>query len=311
MPDQGRDRLRELLDAVLDDDHRTLGEMAEGAYCSPFHFSRRLARGAGEPPVTMRRRVLLERAAWELGGGASVTEVAFAAGYESVEGFARAFARAFGHPPGATATDRRTSHWLPAPNGIHFHPPTSLWVDSGEAPPAGSTPAGVTELMVHHDVDDVRDLLELTKGLSEQEYHRVRVPGSAPLGWNGPDESIAQTMAHLVGTKEIWLAAIEGRALPQDTAEDARALADRHEEVARRWLATVRDIDRRGAWGDRIIDALCEPPESFVLGGVLAHVLTFSAHRRQLARLMLRDTGAAPDDGDPLNWMRRHSGGLA
>lgn len=99
MPDQGRDRLRELLDAVLDDDHRTLGEMAEGAYCSPFHFSRRLAHGAGEPPVTMRRRGLLERAPWELGGGASVTEVAFAAGYESVEGFARAFARAFGHPP--------------------------------------------------------------------------------------------------------------------------------------------------------------------------------------------------------------------
>ena len=99
MPDQGRDRLRELLDAVLDDDHHTLGEMAEGAYSSPFHFSRRLARGTGEPPVTMRRRVLLERAAWELGGGGSVTEVAFAAGYESVEGFARAFARAFGHPP--------------------------------------------------------------------------------------------------------------------------------------------------------------------------------------------------------------------
>ena len=74
MPEQGRDRLRELLDAVLDEDNHTLGEMADDAYASPYHFSRQLSRGAGEPPVAMKRRVLLERAAWELKGGATVTE---------------------------------------------------------------------------------------------------------------------------------------------------------------------------------------------------------------------------------------------
>lgn len=30
------------------------------------------------------------------------------------------------------------------------------------------------------------------------------------------------------------------------------------------------------------VDALCEPPQSFSLGGVVAHVLTFAAQRRQL-----------------------------
>jgi AraC-like DNA-binding protein len=307
MPDQGRDRLRELLDAVLDEDNRTLEEMAGDAYSSPFHFSRQLVRGAGEPPVAMRRRVLLERAAWELGGGRSVTDVAFAAGYESVDGFARAFARAFGHPPSATPDGASTS-WLPAPNGIHFHPPTSLWVDGGEA---SSGRSDVTELMVHHDIEDVRDLLDAAKSLSEEEYRRVRVAGSGPLRWDGPDESIAQTLRHLVVTKEVWLAAIDGRELPDLGVEDLATLVDRHEAVAGPWLATVRDIDRRGAWGDRIIDALCEPPESFVLGSVIAHVLTFSAHRRQLVRLMLRQTGATLDDGDPIDWLRRRSGGLA
>ena len=72
--------------------------MAHGAYSSPFHFSRRLVRDAGEPPVAMRRRVALERAAWQLARGVPVTDAAFAAGYGSVEGFARAFARAYGHP---------------------------------------------------------------------------------------------------------------------------------------------------------------------------------------------------------------------
>ncbi len=305
----GRDRLRELLDAVLDEDNHTLDEMADDAYASPYHFSRQLSRGAGEPPVAMKRRVMLERAAWQLRGGASVTEVAFAAGYDSVEGFGRAFARAFGHPPSATA-ERAGSHWLPAPNGIHFHPPMSLWVDSTEAS-SRRPPADVTEMMLHQDVDDVRDLLDAVKGLSRDDYESVRVPGSAPLGFDGPDESLAQVMRHLVLSKEIWLAAIEGGECPELDESDPLVLARRHDDAAPRWLALVRDIERRGAWGDRIVDALCEPPESFVLGSIVAHVLTYSAHRRQLARLMLRDAGVAVDEGDPIDWLRRRTGGTA
>ena len=64
MVDVGRDRLRELLDAVLaDGESRTLEDMAGDAFVSPFHFSRLLSRQTHEPPVAMRRRVLLERAA--------------------------------------------------------------------------------------------------------------------------------------------------------------------------------------------------------------------------------------------------------
>jgi AraC family transcriptional regulator len=307
-PPAGRDRLRELLDAVLDEENRTLGDMAGDAYASPYHFTRTLRRDAGEPPVAMRRRVLLERAAWLLRRGTSVTDAAFGAGYESVEGFARAYARAFGHPPSATPREPG-DHWLPAPNGIHFHPPMSLWVDSSEAAGERRT-SEVTALMVHHDVDDVRDLLEAVKGLDEEEYRKVRVPGSAPLDWDGPDESLAQVMRHLVRDREMWLASIEGADVPSTDGDDPVALAARHEDAAARWLAVVRDIERRGAWGDRLVDALCEPPESFVLGTVVAHVLTFSAHRRELARHMLRDAGHPVADGDPINWLRRRSGGI-
>ena len=72
----GRDRLRELLDAVLDEGNASLADMAGGAYTSPYHFARELSRHAGEPPVAMRRRVMLERAAWQLRQGTSVTEAA-------------------------------------------------------------------------------------------------------------------------------------------------------------------------------------------------------------------------------------------
>lgn len=311
----GRDRLRELLDAVLDEEHRSLADMARGAYASPFHFSRRLARDAGESPVAMRRRVALERGAWQLARGASVTDTAFAAGYDTVEGFSRAFARAYGHPPSTVprAPAGAAAHWLPAANGIHFHAPDGLWVE-GEA---GATSAEVTALLVHHDVDDVRTLLTLAKGLDAAAYARERLPGLVLLHWAGPEGSIAALLDRCVGTYEIWLASIEAADHPGRLTDDADppALLARLDAVAPRWLAFVRDVERRRAWNDRLVDALCDPPESFVLGSVLAHVLTYSAQRRGLARVLLRQAGVtvgepagAHDptrDGDPIEWLRR------
>ncbi len=307
-----RDRLRELLDAVLEESNTTLVEMAGDANSSPFHFSRQLSRSVGEPPVAMRRRVMLERAAWQLRQGASVTDAAFGAGYDSVDGFSRAFSRAFGRQPRSVGP-RSGSYWLPAPNGIHFHPPTSLWV-SAQPSPATDT---VTSLLVEHDLDDTRAVLQAATSLPDEAYRRVRLPGHQTLPFDGPDESLAGLLHHLVWTKEVWLASIEGDDVPPDGPADVAALRDRHDEVAPRWLAMVRDVERRGAWGDRFVDALCEPPESFVLGSVLAHVLTYAAHRRQLARWMLmqeRDVRAGPGvgwpEGDPITWLRHRLGAV-
>lgn len=296
-----RDRLRELLDAVLDEDNRTLDDMAGDTFTSPYHFNRLLSRGTGEAPVAMRRRVMLERAAWRLRQGGTVTDAAWEAGYESVEGFSRAFSRAFGHAPSRAASG---SHWLPAPNGIHFHPPMSLWVHSTEH---AMNP--LTEQLVQHDIDDTRHLIDLVKGLSEEEYRAERFPGHVVLWWDGEDSSIARALEHHVFAKEVWLASIEGGDFPEPAPDpDAAALHERHEDAAARWLAVVRDIDRRGAWDDRLVDALCDPPESFVMSSVVAHVLTYAAHRRQLLRQMLRAAGVRADHGDPINWLRARRG---
>ncbi|MFW6600495.1 helix-turn-helix transcriptional regulator [Propionibacteriaceae bacterium Y2011] len=305
---QGRDRLRELLDAALAEDAPTLDEMAQRAHSSAFHFSRVFARGTGEPPVSLRRRVLLERAAWQLAHGRTVTDAAFEAGYESVEGFARAYGRAYGHPPGRTP--RRDAglgptgddHWIDAPNGIHFHPPANLWIHDRSRRPAEGP---VTAHLLHHDLDDTTELITLAAELDEAEYRRNRLPGSFLLRWDGPEESLADVLAHHVRAKECWLAAIAGEEMPEAGGDSPAELAVRHQVVGARWVATVADIARRDAWGDRLIDALCEPPESFVLTSVVAHVITYGAHRRQLARLLLRQAGMDVDHGDPIEWWRR------
>lgn len=304
----GRDRLHELLDAVLDEENTSLSAMADEAHSSPFHFSRQLARGTGEPPVALRRRVLLERAAWQLARGWSVTEVAFGAGYASVEGFSRAYARAWGRPPSTVGSaddgsvrPAGTRHWLDAPNGIHFHPPMNLWVSER---PKERTSMQLTAHLVHHDIDDTSELIRFASSLDDGAYRRVRMPGHVMLTWDGAEESVAALLEHHVRAKEVWLAALEGQDFPERGRDAPADLARRHESVATRWVDVVRDIERRDAWGDRMVDALCEPPESFVLGSVIAHVLTYGAHRRLLVRHMLRDAGLQVGHGDPIDWLR-------
>lgn len=305
------DRLRELLDAVLDESADDLTGMADRAHSSRFHFARQVSNGAKESPVALRRRVDLERAAWGLRSGRSVTETAWEAGYDSVEGFARAYRRAYGHPPSDTPTGPvgRTGHWLPAPNGIHFHAPESLWIT---ADPSSDQ---VTLLMAHHDLDDIRSLLLTAGELEPQEWTRTRYPGMLLLEWAGPEESIAVLLERAITQFEVWLASIEGREQPPtepgnssggSATPSADDLLDRLDLIGPRWSSMLTDVEHRGAWGDRLVDALCDPPESFILGSIVAHVLTYNAQRRGLVRSTLRQEGVLPDgdEGDPIMWLR-------
>ncbi|MBL3681850.1 helix-turn-helix transcriptional regulator [Leucobacter aridicollis] len=303
MTTSGPDRLRELLDAVLDEPNRTLDDMAGAAHASRFHFARTVSAAAGESPAALRRRVLLERAAWQLRDGASVLDAAIAAGYDSAEGFSRAYSKAFGHPPSAHGA----GHWLPSANGIHFHPPMSIWIEEQRTP---ANP--LLEQQLLHDADDTAALIAFAATLPTDVVVRAQRPGQRVLDWAGDEPSIVAVLAGLVYAKETWLAVLDGRTAPTPVALDApRVMADlahRHEAVTAGWIARVREIDRGGAWQDRVIDALCVPPESFQLSGVVAHVLHYGAHRREVARGMLAEHGLERDAGDPILWLRARRG---
>src|SRR5438132_14058633 len=83
------DRLRDVVDAVIEalDDGLDGRALAARAMLSPFHFNRLVRAGIGEPPAAFRRRLLLERAAWRLGRGASVTDAGLEAGYDPIAAF--------------------------------------------------------------------------------------------------------------------------------------------------------------------------------------------------------------------------------
>ena len=61
----------------------------------------------------------------------------------------------------------------------------------------------------------------------------------------------------------------------------------------------------QGRLDDTFVDALCEPAEVFTYGGMIAHVLTFAAHRRCLVVMALDKHGVSDLGwGDPMRWVR-------
>jgi AraC family transcriptional regulator len=291
------DRLRDLIDLVIDslDEPAANGRLlADRAHFSRDHLDRLLAAATGESPVALRRRLLLERAAWQLRtGAASATEAAAAAGYGSLAAFSRAFARAYGAPPSAYTGPAE----LEAPNGIHFHPPAGLLIPGAREPVARRD---LTERMVAHHIARVRELLEAAANLPRERLEEPRRPGFVAVWFEGEEPSAALMAERLVYTLEVWAAAILGEPQPEPRGGD---LLRRHDRAAADLARIARRIRDTAAWDDAFVDALCEPPQSFTYGGVISHVLAYGAIRREALAGVLRELGAPiASSGDPIEW---------
>src|SRR4249919_3302766 len=123
------DTFAEFVDGLAEalDDHEASGEdWASRHHFSRFHFDRIIKSVGGEPPQALRRRILLERAAYRMiTTSAPLIDIAVEAGYSSHEAFTRAFTKAYGVGPAAWR--RKPGHiQVEAPSGVHFHPPGSL-----------------------------------------------------------------------------------------------------------------------------------------------------------------------------------------
>jgi AraC-like DNA-binding protein len=288
------DRLRELIDLVLDsiDEPGANGRaLALRANFSRDHLDRLLNTATGETPAALRRRLLLERAAWQLRRGATPSEAAATAGYGSLAAFSRAFSRAYGAPPSEFAA----APGLDAPNGIHFHPPAGLLIPGAREPVARRD---LTDRMVSHHLARVRELLEVAAELPAEALERSLRPGFEATWFEGEEASAAIMAERLVFTIEVWNAAMTGEPIPEDRGD----LLPRFDRAARDFSRVARGIRDRGAWDDAFVDALCEPPQSFTYGGVIAHITHFGAIRTHALAGVLAELGAEVSVGDPVEW---------
>lgn len=94
------------------DEPLTLTELSEQACFSPFHFARQFSALFGISVYQYLQLLRMKRAAYQLTFRVEqpVTDIAFAAGYQNVESFSRAFRQLTGQTPSAF---RDAPEWLP------------------------------------------------------------------------------------------------------------------------------------------------------------------------------------------------------
>src|ERR1700758_532322 len=132
-------RLSAIVANSLDTQPKTQ-DLARQAFQSRTQFHRLFRTVIEETPGAMRRRLLLERAAYQLARtGMSVTDVALDANYGSLEAFTRAFRKAFRISPSRYRRMRDPHFHLPSANKIHFFMPGSLKVGSLKAGSSSSS----------------------------------------------------------------------------------------------------------------------------------------------------------------------------
>lgn len=282
------------------DDHDVTGEqLAARVRLSRFHLDRIVSATAGEPPARLRRRVLLERAAWRLvTSDRTILDVAVEAGYGSHEAFTRSFARAYGSTP---ARWRRapTQVWLGTPGHVHFHPPGGLRLASRQM----ETEMNLVTRMVEHHIWLVGELLTRAQTLTPQQLDTP-----IELSVEGIDSrpTLRSQLSRLVGQLDMWNHSMAMReydwAVERD--EPVQRMRERLAVAGPEFLTQVRTVCDEGRLDETFVDTLCEPARVFTYGGMIAHVLTFAAHRRTLAvgalhRFGITDLG----DGDPRIWV--------
>jgi AraC-like DNA-binding protein len=275
-------------------------DLARQVHLSRSHFDRVVAAVTGESPSAFRRRLLLERAAYRLlAEDSGVLDLAIDAGYGSHEAFTRAFTRAYGMPPREWRREPSRRFFLAAPSGVHFQPPAGLRL------PATKEARGMDVLvrMVEHHVWLTGEMIERGDRLPAEELDK---PIELSVEGIDDDVSIRYLLDRLVWQEEMWLASVDDRPfqVPECGKQVTTPIAElrtRHAEAGSRFVALINRLNEEGRFDETFVDTTCEPPRVFTYGGMVAHVLTFAAHRRSLLVGAFQSAGITDlGFGDPM-----------
>lgn len=196
------------LDEALD-----LEQLAGLAHFSVSHFHRVFKGMVGESIMDHVRRIRLERAYIELTQKQTpVTEVAFAAGYEALEAFSRAFRKTFGLSPTECRAQGWTQLFPEAPSGVHFR--------AGEIVEMFLNETGAAIMNVRIEtLPDMKILSVRQNGPYMESAHRA---WNMLCGWAGPKS--------LIGPKTLFIGISHddpGVTVPEDIRYDAAITVDK------------------------------------------------------------------------------------
>lgn len=269
--------------------------LADDARYSVAQFYRRFLREVGDRPLRLRRRLLLERAAYELvQTETSVTAIAFGARFGSLEGFSRAFRRAYGVAPSRFRSLGATDCRLQPEEALHYAP-----LCRPEAPRQGNLSMNMLDRVFGSHHLNMRMILDRCETLTEAQLDAPVEGYYDPLPWMSSAQSIRSLLRHTIGTGSPW------PGVEPETRHDPGTLAGLRrilDESYPRFMALLAQHERDGLWDLTFVDAACDPPQVFSYGGWIGHVMLFQTHRRIALLGALERLGRPVDFLDPVDY---------
>jgi hypothetical protein len=155
--------------------------------------------------------------------------------------------------------------------------------------------------MVEHHIWLLGEMIERARRLTDEQLDRP-----IELSVDDDRQTLRSLLSRLIGQMDMWNSAIAGRPYDWEVEkhESVAGMQRRLAQVGPAFLANVRSAIDENRLDDTFVDALCEPAEVYTYGGMIAHVLTFAAHRRTLVVLALDNAGLSDLGwGDPMRWV--------
>ena len=155
--------------------------------------------------------------------------------------------------------------------------------------------------MVEHHVWLTGEMVRVASRLTDEQLDQP-----IELDVDDDRQTIRSLLSRLVGQMGMWNAAMATRDYDW-SVEEHESLTSMRQRLAvegATYLRQVHEVVADHRLDDTFVDAICERPEVFTYGGMIAHVLTFAAHRRTLITLALARHGV--DElgwGDPMLWV--------
>ncbi len=283
------------------------GSMASNACLSRYHFQRVFERAVGEAPGALRRRLLLERAAYELRATTTaITSIAFDADYRTHEGFTRAFKEAFGLSPSAYRRTAQQIRFLPGSSGVHYHCETRSLITTL---PGGKRNMDLTDRLLEKDYAAKRRILECARLLSDGQLDAPLAFRSKVVRFVEPPATLRETLIHLFGDNSEtnaeeqneggWVdqmyAAVGWKAqdLPARTlrGNSPAAMLEGLEISSKSFHDFVQYVRAENLWDQEWVDTLCEPPETFAVGRVIEESLSSGIAQRRVLEIMMEQMG--------------------